>query len=99
MQGTLVQSLAWEDPTCHEATKPVHHNYRVHTTTTEAPAPGASALQQEKPPQWDALAPQLESGPSLSQLEKACTKQWRPGTAKNKWISIFKRETTEKMTG
>ena len=22
-----VWSLVWEDPTCHEATKPMHHNY------------------------------------------------------------------------
>ena len=27
MQGTWVRSLAWEDPTCHGATKPVRHNY------------------------------------------------------------------------
>ena len=27
MQGTRVQSLIWEDPTCCEATKPMHHNY------------------------------------------------------------------------
>ena len=27
MQGTQVRSLVWEDPTCHEATKPVHHKY------------------------------------------------------------------------
>ena len=27
MQGTRVQALVWEDPTCHGATKPVHHNY------------------------------------------------------------------------
>ena len=26
-QGTQVQSLVWEDATCHGATKPVHHNY------------------------------------------------------------------------
>ena len=26
-QGTQVQALVREDPTCHEATKPVHHNY------------------------------------------------------------------------
>ena len=28
MQGTQVQSLVWEDPTCHRATKPVQHTYR-----------------------------------------------------------------------
>ena len=27
MQGTQVQSLVQEDPTCHGATKPVRHNY------------------------------------------------------------------------
>ena len=27
MQGTQVQALLQEDPTCHGATKPVHHNY------------------------------------------------------------------------
>ena len=29
------------------------------------------ALPQEKPPQWEALTPQLESSPCLLQLEKA----------------------------
>ena len=27
MQGTRVQALVWEDPTCREATKPVRHKY------------------------------------------------------------------------
>ena len=27
VQGTWVQALVWEDPTCHRATKSVHHNY------------------------------------------------------------------------
>ena len=27
MQGTRVRALAWEDPTCHGATRPVSHNY------------------------------------------------------------------------
>ena len=26
-QGTWVQSVLWEDPTCRGATKPVHHDY------------------------------------------------------------------------
>ena len=33
---------------------------------------GACALQQEKPPQWEARAPQLETILHLLQLEKAC---------------------------
>ena len=27
MQGTRVQALVWEDPTCRGATRPVSHNY------------------------------------------------------------------------
>ena len=27
MQGTWVRALVQEDPTCHGATKPLHHNY------------------------------------------------------------------------
>ena len=27
MQGTWVQALVWEDPTCRGATKPMRHNY------------------------------------------------------------------------
>ena len=42
MQGTRVQALVWEDPTCHGATRPVSHNYW-------AWASGACAPQQERP--------------------------------------------------
>jgi len=27
VQGTPVQSLVWDDPTCHGVAKPVHPNY------------------------------------------------------------------------
>ena len=27
MQGTRVQALVWEDPTCHGASRAVRHNY------------------------------------------------------------------------
>ena len=42
MQGTRVQALVWEDPTCRGATRPVSHNYW-------ACASGACAPQQERP--------------------------------------------------
>ena len=35
--------------------------------------PRACALQQEKPPQWEACAPLLENSPCSLQLEKAHT--------------------------
>ena len=68
MQGTWVQSLVQEHPTCLGATKPVHHNY-------ESLRSRACAPQQEKPPQWKSPALQLESSPRLPQIEKVCTKQ------------------------
>ena len=48
MQETWVWSLIREDLTCLKQLKPVHHNYWT------------SAQQQEKPPQGEARAPQLE---------------------------------------
>ena len=55
MQGTRVQALVWEDPTCVEqlspcatTTEPALQSPRA--TTTEAHMPRARAPQQEKPP-------------------------------------------------
>ena len=53
MQGTLVRPLVWEDPTCLRAIKPVHQN-------TEAGVATACAPSQEKSPQGEAWAPQLQ---------------------------------------
>ena len=77
MQGTRVWALVREDPTCRGATKPVGHNYWAcsleptshnywspHTTATEAREPRAHALQQEKPPQWEACALQWRVAPT-----------------------------------
>ena len=46
--------------------------------------PQARTLQQEKPPQCEALAPQLEISPQSPQLEKACVQLQRPSTAIHK---------------
>ena len=48
---------------------------------TEAHVPRACA-PQEKPPQVEVWASQLEGSPSSPQLEKACMQQRRPSTAK-----------------
>ena len=56
MQGTQVEALVWEDPTYYGATKPVLHDYW-------ARVPRTHALQQEKPPQWEARAPQRRVAP------------------------------------
>ena len=74
MQETWVQSLSQEDPTCLGATKPVHHNLWNLLS-------GACALQQGKPLQKVAHAPQLE---------KACAEQWRLSAAINKQTKFRK---------
>ena len=72
MQGTRVQSLVWEDPTCHEATKPVRRNYWAglwspRAATTEGlQVPEPVLCQQAKSLQGEACEPQLESSPALS---------------------------------
>ena len=65
---------------CHNywacALEPASHNFwSPRATTTEARTPRARAPQQEKPPQWEAWAPQPE---------KACVQQRKPNAAKNK---------------
>ena len=66
---TQVGSLVWDDPTCCRANKPMHHNYRScawEVQLLKPTCPGVCA-SQEKPPQWEAQAPQLEK--SLSSKE------------------------------
>ena len=85
------------DPTCCRATKfmcfnhwayaqePGSHNYWVHKPQLLKPVcPRAHGRQQEKPPQCEAHALQLESSPCSLQLEKKPSQQWRPSTAMNK---------------
>ena len=99
MQETRVQSLIWEDPTCHGATKPVHHNcWTSALEPIESCCPRAHALQQEKPQQWEAHAVQWTAGPSLLQLEKAHTQQRKPSTAKINKI-IYKKIKTNDYQG
>ena len=83
MQGTQVRSLVLEDPTCLGATKPVCHcwvlalepgscNYWALVQQPLKPEHSrVCAPQQEKPPQWEARAPPLESTPRFLKLGKA----------------------------
>ena len=69
MQGTWVRALVQEDPTWPGATEPVHHNYWAYTLEPASHdywvhKPRAHALQQEKPPQWEAHAPQRRVAPA-----------------------------------
>ena len=62
MQGTRVWSLGREDPTCHGATKPVHHNYwSPHALEPVRSNYWAHMLQLLKPARSRACVPQVRS--------------------------------------
>ncbi len=69
MQETRVRALVQEDPTCRGKIKPVCHNdwacaLEPASHNYWAHAPRARAPQQEKPPQWEACAPQWRVAPA-----------------------------------
>ena len=70
MQGTQVQSLVWEDPTCCESTKPLSYNYGAHALEPVLMNKRSHHIKMKSSAHW-------------LQLEKVCTQQ-RPSTTKNK---------------
>ena len=99
IQETWIRPLIREDPTCLRATKPMHHNYWAcslepgsHSSWAHMPQlrkPGCLGARapQEKPLQWGARAPQLESSPCSWQLEKSKKATKTQSSQKyNKWI-------------
>ena len=71
------------------ALEPGSPKYRVHVSQLLKPTcPKAHVLQREKPPQREARAPQLESGPLATTREKP-KQQERPSTAKNYFFKLF----------
>ena len=84
MQETRVWSLVQEDPTCREATQPLQPHYWACGLEPESRNywalvwqllkplhPRARAPLQEKLPQWEVHAPQLESSLLGATREKA----------------------------
>ena len=64
MQGTRVRALVREDPTCRGATKPMCHNYWACVPQLLKPASLEPLLRnKDKPPQWEARAPQQRVAP------------------------------------
>ena len=89
MQGTRVQALVQEDPTCRGATKLVRHNYwacalepashNYWSPRTYSPWSAAREATAVRSPRTT-----TKSSPRSLQVEKAHTQQWRPNAAKNK---------------
>ena len=89
MQGTQVRALVREDPTCRGATKPERHNYWAcalepasHNCWSPCAQSPCSATREITA--MRSLDASTKSSPHSPQLEKACTQQRRPNTAKNK---------------
>ena len=90
MQGTWVQSLVWENPTCHEATKPVRGNYWAglwspRAATTEGLQARAYALPTSEVTAGRSLWTATREQPCSLQLEEAYVQQQKPRAAKNKF--------------
>ena len=65
MQGTRVRALVQEDPTCCGTTKPVRHNYWARVLQLLKPTRLEPVLHNnDKPPQWEARAPQPRVAPA-----------------------------------
>ena len=77
MQGTRVQALVRKDPTCRGPTKPTSHNYWSPCAWSPCSATREAAAMRSP-------HTTTKSSPRSPQLEKDCTQQWRPNTAKNK---------------
>ena len=105
MQETWVQSLIQEDPACCRATNPVCHSYwvcvlqpRSHKQCAYVPqllkptSPRARAQHQEKSPQWEACAPQLESSLCSPHLEKSPCSHDDPEQSKIVHFYLTKRK-------
>ena len=100
MQETWVWSLIWDDPAWHEAYKPACHNCWVCALN-----PGSRnywksstlefALQQEKPPPWEACTPRLESRPLAPAREKQ-EQQWRPKATKRNAINFKEKREAQR---
>ena len=94
-QETRVQSLVRDDSICCGATKPVYHEHWIcalearNCNLLKPMCPRACTLQQEKPPQWEAPALQLESSPCSSQQEKTPSSSEDPAQPKINKIILF----------
>ena len=88
MQGTHVQALVREDPTCRGATKPVRHNYWAHVPQLLSLCSRAHELQLLSPraTTTEAPAPRARAPQQEKPLQwEARAPQWRPNNAaKNK---------------
>ena len=69
MQWAWVQCLVWEDSKRQPATEPISRNYWAHVLQTLKPR-HPEAPQEAKPPQWEAGARPLESGPAHQSQRK-----------------------------
>ena len=78
MQGTRVQALVQEDPTCRGATKPVCHNYWAHVPELVKRTRLQPTLHNKRSHCNEKQAHRSKVYPCSPQLEKAHMQQRRP---------------------
>ena len=79
MQGTRVQALVREDPTCHGATKPVRHNWWACTLELMSHNYGAHVPQLLKPTRLEPVLCNKRS--HRNEKHTHCNEEWPPLTA------------------
>ena len=93
VQGTWVQSLLREGPTCHGATKPVHHNYWACALEPVSHNYWAHEPQLLKPAHLEPMLHNKRNHHSEKHVHRneeeppLAAQQWRPNAAKNKLIN------------
>ena len=110
MQETRVQSLDQEDPTCHRAAKPMHHNYRACAQSLGAPATEFTCHNYWSPCALQACSaareatatrspyPEMNSSPCSPYEEKSPCSNRDPAQPKiNKYIKL-QRKTKQNKT-
>ena len=88
IQETWFQSLVWEGPWCLREAKPRHHNYWRLS--------GAGALQQAKPPRWEACSLPRRAAPLITARESPHGNEDRRARS---WLhkELLKGVSTNKM--
>ena len=98
MQETWVQSLIWDDLTCHRLAEPMCHNYwacalelRSHDFWARVPSRPCSATREAISMRSPRTTTREQ--PLLSATVEKPTKPQRPSTTKKKWKFILKKVT------
>ena len=95
VQGTWVQSLVWEDPTCREATEPMRHNYWACALEPECWNYWACVLQPLKPVRLEPVL-RNEKPPQRERSPRTTTKRSPHAATRESLCAAMKTQCRQK---